>query len=521
MKTILPILILGFFGRFTSFGTVYYLNSAPGPYPIDPYGGGLPITTLDASHQIYRVEDTPEDYAALQALLMANLPRGDASISADENVPAVDSSDPPGWRVSIAPDDDNTAVVYFDTQPGTIYNVQESNNLLDWITAQTFVADDTNFEFTIYPTDGMKFYRANSPDDRISFPDSDGYVEMFAYFYVSTTIQGTYHEELYGDGNLLFQHDGTVPANGQFGVYDSSYDPNQWPYNPDYSISDWEFRVSVTPAGAGQPAQAVVKKKTRYRTYPRKGITVEMNGIGNPAPGVQDEMDAFMLDYLSASFNACNQVLNLLGIPFNGPPPDFSFVPKLNNASDWSNLKRLVLTNGVTDFHYFGHGTRKGLGEYQGNPNVSILLAELQNSLLKTNPMNYAALDGCRTAGGLLFWQKPDLLIALTGYKKQFNADEAAMRGLHPRFGWGWKKGKDINVVGGTHLNTDHFNFVMDFYSRLCHRDPFTGLLDQTYSDAINFGQHPQGLGNDPYIYDNPEGYFIDWVGCDTYYDAP
>ena len=135
--------------------------------------------------------------------------------------------------------------------------------------------------------------------------------------------------------------------------------------------------------------------------------------------------------------------------------------------------------------------------------------------------MNYAALDGCRTAGGLFFWQKPDLLIALTGYKKKFDADYAAMHGLHPRFGWGWEIFKNINFANGTYLNLDHFNFVTDFYSDLCHRDQYTGLLDHTYTHAINFGQHPQGHGNDPNVYDNPEGYFIDWVGCDTYYDAP
>ena len=384
MKTILSILALGCFCRFTSFGVVYYLNSMPVPFPVDPYGGSLPVTTLDASNQIYLVEDTPEDYADLRAIQMADMnPALDASpISANENTPAADSSDPPGWRVNLAPDDNNTAVVYFDTQPGTIYSVQESTNLLDWLATQTFVADDTNYEFTIYPTEAAKFYRAVVPDDRISFPDWNDYVELFAYFYVSTTIQGTYHEEFYGNGNLLFQYDGTVPANGQFGVYDSSYDPNQWPYNPDYAISDWEFRVTVTPLASPQapgnsgPAQATVKKQTRYRTYPRKGITVEMNGMGNPAPGVQDEMDMYMLDYLDASFNVCNQVLKLSGIPFDGTPPDYSFVPKLNDANDWSNLKRLILTNGVTDWHYFGHGSRKGLGFYQNNPAVSISLAE-------------------------------------------------------------------------------------------------------------------------------------------------
>ena len=44
----------------------YYLHSFPVPFPCDPYDGVLPIITLDAARHIYEVEDTPEDYAALQ-----------------------------------------------------------------------------------------------------------------------------------------------------------------------------------------------------------------------------------------------------------------------------------------------------------------------------------------------------------------------------------------------------------------------------------------------------------------------
>ncbi|HXE41982.1 MAG TPA: hypothetical protein VN516_03070, partial [Candidatus Baltobacteraceae bacterium] len=36
------------------------------PYPIDPYDGLMDIVVLNATNHIYLIQDTPEDYAALQ-----------------------------------------------------------------------------------------------------------------------------------------------------------------------------------------------------------------------------------------------------------------------------------------------------------------------------------------------------------------------------------------------------------------------------------------------------------------------
>ncbi len=48
-----------------NYGT-YWLQSCPVPYPFDPYGGLLDVKTVDEKNHIYVIEDTPEDYAALQ-----------------------------------------------------------------------------------------------------------------------------------------------------------------------------------------------------------------------------------------------------------------------------------------------------------------------------------------------------------------------------------------------------------------------------------------------------------------------
>jgi hypothetical protein len=202
MKTLIKKLLFGITTMFAiaaiaqTSGTFYLRSQGRAPFPFDPYGGMEPITVLDASNRIYLVEDNAKDHALLTEIYRMSADLASPSAGMEMNSPALDNSPSSGFRLNLAPDDDNTGYVYFDTQPGLIYNIEESTNLLDWTASQTFVADDTNFGFTVYPTEGAKFYRASVPDDRISFPDWSDYVEGFAYFNVSTTIAGTYHEEL-------------------------------------------------------------------------------------------------------------------------------------------------------------------------------------------------------------------------------------------------------------------------------------------------------------------------------------
>ena len=172
--------------------------------------------------------------------------------------------------------------------------------------------------------------------------------------------------------------------------------------------------------------------------------------------------------------------------------------------------------------HYFGHGGRTGLGTDLRDHTTSLSLAELQNDLMKTNPMSYVALDGCNTAGGSWWWQKADLLKAFVGFDKKIPKTEFLYNGWRPRFGWGWTDSKGAAYLFQGTLKEAHFDFVMDFYNRLTHRDD-NGFLDKTYEDAIHFGQHPNGQDfNDQYHIrtDNSEGNSIDYVGCyDCFFD--
>ena len=488
----------------------FYLRTRPQlPYPSDPYNGALPAITLNASNRVYEVQDTPTDFLALQELVGTNTLSG-SRFGLKTRDPL---SSAPYLEIDL--DDDNyTRIIHFDTTPGSLYNVQESTNLIDWSVIQTVVATDTNYIFST-TADGTKFYRAVLPDDRLQFPGWDDYVEAFANFNVFTTIHGTYHLELYGDGNLLYQTTAAVPTNGLFGVYDGSYDPSQWPNVGGYAIDDWELRVTVTPSVGPHPAQAILNKRQRHPTYPRYGLTVAREGVGaGIAPGIQDDIDMYMVGYLQASgYNVARQV-SLANSPFDPSTVQYFNVPKLTDTNSWAQFKWFINNPNFTDLHYFGHGTHLGIGDSLADPTTSISLAEFQNTNRLTHPLKYAAMDGCETASGNHSWQKSKLLPALCGFDKKVTLLEASSMGKWPRFAWGWTAKKQINFASGTYLNLYHFVFIADFYQALSHRNG-SGFLDRTFEQAIYFGQNPNGLGTGgPFMTTNPDGYFLDYLGC-------
>ena len=454
---------------------------------------------------------------------MAKMLMGDSE-APQKNIFSPDNAGSPGAIcLSIEQRDGDAKYIYFNTQTGLVYTIEESTNLFDWSVLQTIVANDTNYAFYAFDL-GSRFFRVVQPQDQIQFPNWNDFIEEFAYFDVSTSIQGNYHLELYGDGALLYQTTAAVPASGNFGVYDGSYNPNQWPYAPEYAFNDWELHVSATPAGASSAsAQAVVTKKQRRRNRDRTGITIQMYNAFAISYLIQDEIDMYMELYFLANYNASHQVGLNGNILAQGTGRQG--LPRLIDAGSWSQLKsRLYGASGllVSDMHYFGHGGRTGLGTDLRDHTTSLSLAELQNDLMKTNPMFYVALDGCNTAGGSWWWQKADLLKAFVGFDKKIPKTEFLYNGWRPRFGWGWTDSKGAAYLFQGTLKEAHFDFVMDFYNRLTHRDD-NGFLDKTYEDAIHFGQHPNGQGfNDQYHIrtDNSEGNPIDYVGCyDCFFD--
>src|SRR6185503_7636523 len=216
--------------------------------------------------------------------------------------------------------DGNAKRVFFESQIGVIYRIEQSSDLSNWTLLEEVVAGKTETRFYSFDT-GKQFYRVVQPDNRIQFPEWLDFVEQYLYFDVWTSIVGTYHLELYADGKLQYQTSQAVPATGSFGVYDGNYDPSHCPYTGYYDADLWELRVTIIPAarqGEGQgggPAQATVKKKqrTRHTTPPYSGITVQQYGAFPAGATVQEEIDNYMLNYFLSNIQAAESQIDLQG----------------------------------------------------------------------------------------------------------------------------------------------------------------------------------------------------------------
>ena len=111
------------------------------------------------------------------------------------------------------------------------------------------------------------------------------------------------------------------------------------------------------------------------------------------------------------------------------------------------------------------------------------------------------------------------MLNAYVGYKKKMSRSKIADKGMIPRFGWGWPDSKNVALYHQGALVDDHFYFIVDYYTRLTHRDQF-GYFDRTYEEAIDFGQNPNQQGVAPFRIRNTEGDSIKYVGCyDCFFD--
>jgi hypothetical protein len=70
----------------------YHLDSQPGlPFPMDPYDGAEPVTTVDALNHIYRIHDNTNDWELLTAARQLDATSATMTMSADDGPPL-----PPG-----------------------------------------------------------------------------------------------------------------------------------------------------------------------------------------------------------------------------------------------------------------------------------------------------------------------------------------------------------------------------------------------------------------------------------------
>ena len=364
-----------------------------------------------------------------------------------------------------------------------------------------------------------KFYRVLCPEDRIQFPQWQDFIDQYLYFDVWTSIQGTYHLELWADGQRLYSTTHPVPSDGRFGVYDGAYDPADWPYAGFYVYNQWELRVTVTPSsGFGENASpattTVTKIQRRPKWYNRSGVVAQQDPtlIFRPPAvwaAVEEDFDYYMDFYFASCYNGATQ----FDLNWSEKEPYTSHAETLTTAQDWSKLKAMIFgTNygvsaSLSDLHYFGHGAPDGIG---GNGPMGLRLSEFRTEgvYMTTNPMFYVVLDGCRTS------ETPDLLQSLVGYRFRHTRADCMQNGWQPGFGWGWKNAKGVAFFLQGTLVYDHFDFVADYYDWLCRRDQNAKLF-HTFQQSIEYAKDPNGRSLfNPATQHNFEGDSINWVGC-------
>ncbi len=424
-------------------------------------------------------------------------------------------------RLNIEQTDLGGKYIVFTTRPGFVYNIEQSSNLIDWVLSETIVANDTNASFYTFDLE-KRFYRLLESDGLIQFPGWHDFIQHYLYFDVWTPLRGTFHLELYADGERIFEVTEPVPASGLFGVYDSTYDPAVGVYSGYYNVSVWEISVTITPTNSSLKQNSGVNiksKKVQQWGRDRAGITTQQYNAFSISFLIQEEIDAWLESDFLFGMGGSPQV-DLGGSPLN----EFTgaeAVPRLVGVNEWALLKdRLYGTNGlrVSDLHYFGHGTNTHIGS-GADTGLRVGIAELRNSLTATNPMRYVGLDGCQTA------QTTDLLRAFTGHGNKSSRRTLLAQGLDLSFAWGWKNAKTVAFVRSGSLYDLHFWFICDFYWWLTQLNE-DGFMINTYGEAIDYAQHPGTKGRPPSPHHNrtrnTEGDSINYVGCyDCYFDDP
>jgi len=151
-------------------GTFYSRTLDQPPFPFNPFPE-LAVTELQPGLFVY--DDRSVDYVQLRTELVAMQAEkaalmGDAEESGSGGGTAMlMSGGGPVLQIALSGDDGRR--VSFETQPGFVYLIEESTNLLDWTPLDTVVADDTNEAFFAFGPD-MRFYRVIQGSDLIQFP---------------------------------------------------------------------------------------------------------------------------------------------------------------------------------------------------------------------------------------------------------------------------------------------------------------------------------------------------------------
>lgn len=500
-----------------STGTYFSAQLLQPPLPFNPFPE-LPVVALGGGAFVYN--DMKVDYVQLRAeaeAMKAALGESELVVEQESGSGSSALMSGGGLVLQIELSGDDGRRVSFESQPGLVYEIQQSSNLVNWTVLDTVVANRTNIAFYAFGQD-VQFYRVVQGSDLIQFPDFHQTVEQSAFIDVYTPLRGEARVKIYRDGNLWHDVIGGVPSSGLFRVSDNLYNPANWPYDGYYNATNWEFRITIVATNEISPAatstnQGIVYKKGRVRVPQHTGITVQQHGaLGALTPVVQGEVDDYMDLYFLANL-IVGQQLNLDGAVLN----EFSSPPKIFNQQDRDKL-RTILFGGTTNsslpycdrLHYFGHGTNTSF--------TGIRVSELKTNIFCVAPFTFVVLDGCRTA------QTTDMLGEMTCYWGTTTLMELKDRGLTPGFGCGWNNTKNVgSIYSQGSLLHRHFYFWVDFYGvdgGLTHRDLPNGYFDITYQEAYLFAKDPLGRGVSPTIQSNFEAGGWVRVGCtDCFFD--
>ena len=221
------------------------------PLPYHPFPD-LPVS--EVGHNTFVYDDRGVDYPALAAVAAAEQAKSGVEAGPLANVAGdgggmsmMESSSAPMLEIELM--EDGGRRMAFCGQEGLRYRIEESTDLVNWTLRSELVADDSTNTFYSWDTNAYQFFRVVEEDDRIQFPGWFDFIEQYLRFDVWTSIAGTYHLELYGDGALIHSRTQPVPANGLFGVYDGGYDPDQWPYTGYSFGGESKYREQHTSNG--------------------------------------------------------------------------------------------------------------------------------------------------------------------------------------------------------------------------------------------------------------------------------
>ncbi|MGH7990572.1 MAG: hypothetical protein ACREDS_10345, partial [Limisphaerales bacterium] len=156
------------------------------PLPFDPYGGAEPIKTIDAANHIYLVEDSADDFAALQAVYSAM--HAASPDDGESGFTPLTFSTNDLWleMTGISADETLSYLVIHPPSDVTngIYDLYATTNLdsaapglngTNWVWLMRCDPGQTNLTVTNFSTTGICFFRLGTTNDA----DNDGLPDAY------------------------------------------------------------------------------------------------------------------------------------------------------------------------------------------------------------------------------------------------------------------------------------------------------------------------------------------------------